>query len=222
MSHSETFKPYCPVRPTEDKMRQQIETDLTQIWNRRSVRHFSSDPIPLDVVEKAIAIASSAPSGAHKQPWTFCLVTNKDLQRSIRVAAEKEECQNYAGRMSDEWLSDLKPLGTNADKPFLEEAPALIVMFKQTYGLKNQERSLHYYVNESVGIAAGFLISALHRAGLSTLTHTPSPMNFLEQLLQRPANEKAYLLLPVGYAHADALVPDLSRKPAEDYLVKYL
>jgi iodotyrosine deiodinase len=213
--------PYAHARLSTEDMQQRSTEDYTLLMQRRSVRQFSSEPIPMDVLRTVLATASSAPSGAHKQPWTFCLVTNPDLRRTIRLAAEKEEHLNYGGRMSDEWLKDLEPLRTNASKPFLEEAPALVVLFKQTYGLQENQRSLHYYVNESVGIAAGFFISSLHRAGLCTLTHTPSPMNFLEKLLHRPPNEKAYLLMPVGYPAADAMVPKLERKGASHYLVDY-
>jgi iodotyrosine deiodinase len=213
--------PYAHVRLSAADMEQQSKSDHTLMMQRRSIRQFSSEPIPIDILRTIIATASSAPSGAHKQPWTFCLVTNPDIKRAIRLAAEKEEQLNYSGRMSDEWLKDLEPLGTNAFKPFLEEAPALVVLFKQAYGLQENQRSLHYYVNESVGIAAGFFISSLHRVGLCTLTHTPSPMNFLEKLLHRPPNEKAYLLMPVGYPAADATVPQLVRKEPAQFLVEY-
>ena len=157
--------------------------------------------------------ASSAPSGAHKQPWSFCAISDKGIKSEIRKAAEEEEYQNYHGRMSDEWLKDLEKFGTDWQKPFLEKAPWLIVMFKKTYDVEaDGSRAKNYYVSESVGIAAGFLITAIHMAGLVTLTHTPSPMNFLEKILDRPANEKAFLLLPVGYPEQDAVVPVLQRK----------
>lgn len=182
---------------------------------RRSVREFSSQPVPKEVIEDLIKTASTAPSGAHKQPWTFCAVSNEELKTKIREAAEEEERVNYSGRMSDEWLRDLAPLGTDEHKPFLEIAPWLIIMFKKAYSMEGDEKRKHYYVNESVGIAAGFLISAIHHAGLVTLTHTPSPMDFLGKLLGRPNNERAFLLLPVGYPSDDAQVPDISRKGLE-------
>lgn len=179
---------------------------------RRSVREFSNKPVPREIINEAIMTASSAPSGAHKQPWMFCVVEDAELKAKIREAAEKEEYENYHGRMSEEWMQDLAPLETDWKKPFLEIAPYLIIVFKKPYELVDGERKLNYYVNESVGIASGFLIAALHQAGLATLTHTPSPMNFLQKILDRPANEKPYLLIPVGYPADDAQVPDLKRK----------
>lgn len=162
---------------------------------RRSVREFSDKPVPMAVIENIIKTASSAPSGAHKQPWIFCVVSSRKIKQQIREAAEKEEFTNYNGRMSEEWLEDLKVFGTDWHKPFLETAPYLIIVFKKAYDFdENGEKSKNYYVNESVGIACGFLISAIHHAGLITLTHTPSPMNFLEKILERPKNERAFLL----------------------------
>jgi iodotyrosine deiodinase len=198
---------------SEDK----ILANSTEFYNwldtRRSVRDFSSKPVSKEVIEKLILSASTAPSGAHKQPWTFCAISNKQLKSKIREAAEKEEQENYDGRMSERWVKDLAPLGTNDNKPFLEEAPWLIVAFKKVYELgENGEKYNNYYVNESVGIACGMLISAIHNAGLVTLTHTPSPMNFLTKVLNRPSNERAFLLLPVGYAQDPAYVPDITRK----------
>ena len=185
------------------------------LWlnQRRSVRHFSDKEVPRQVIENIIRSAGTAPSGAHKQPWKFCAVSNTELKSKIRNAAEEEEKQNYSGRMSERWLKDLAPLGTDSNKEFLEIAPWLIVVFKEVYELsENDEKLTNYYVNESVGIASGMLISAIHNAGLVTLTHTPSPMNFLADVLQRPQNERAFLLLPVGYASENALVPDIHRK----------
>lgn len=179
---------------------------------RRSVREFSSETVPRGVIEDLIKTASTAPSGAHKQPWTFCAVSNAALKTKIREAAEEEERVNYTSRMSDEWLRDLAPLGTDEHKPFLEVAPWLIIMFKKAYTMEEGEKRKNYYVNESVGIAAGFLISAIHKAGLVTLTHTPSPMDFLGKLLNRPANERAFLLLPVGYPAGEAMVPAIERR----------
>ncbi len=183
---------------------------------RRSVRHFSDKPVPIEVIENIIKSASTAPSGANKQPWTFCVIENPEIKKKIRIAAEKEEQKSYNERMSDEWLEDLKHLGTDANKPFLETAPYLIAVFKRQfeYG-ENEEKHKNYYVNESVGLACGFLISAIHNAGLVTLTHTPSPMRFLEKILNRPDNERAFLLLPVGYVAEKSYVPDIQRKTLE-------
>ncbi len=181
--------------------------------SRRSVRHFSDKPVPRELIENLIKAAGTAPSGAHKQPWKFCAVADPGLKTRIREAAEIEEKENYENRMSERWLRDLAPLGTDTNKEFLEIAPWLIVVFKEVYELDDQgARQNNYYVNESVGIACGMLISAIHHAGLMTLTHTPSPMNFLADLLKRPENERAFLLLPVGYAANDALVPDIKRR----------
>lgn len=188
---------------------------------RRTVRHFSSKPIPKTVIENIIKAASTAPSGAHKQPWTFAVISSPDVKREIRIAAEKEEQENYHGRMSEEWLRDLAPLGTDEHKPFLEEAPYLIVVFKKAYDIHPDGKRKNYYVNESIGLAAGFLIAAIHQAGLCSLTHTPSPMNFLEQILERPKNERAVLLLPVGYPADDAMVPDIHRKSLDEVTVWY-
>ena len=174
------------------------------------------------MIESIIRTASSAPSGAHKQPWTFCAVSSQKVKSKIREAAEKEEYENYHGRMSEDWLEDLSIFGTDWNKPFLEIAPWLIVIFKKAYDINpDGTKAKNYYVNESVGIAAGFLISAIHNAGLVTLTHTPSPMNFLQKVLDRPENERAFLLLPVGYPTEDAKVPVLKRKDLADMSVFY-
>ena len=189
---------------------------------RRSVRFFSDQAVPESVMENIIKTAGTAPSGAHKQPWTFCLISDPEIKKKVRIAAEKEEYDNYHGRMSQEWLKDLEPFGTDWHKEFLEIAPYLIVVFKKSYNLESDgTKTKNYYVNESVGIAAGMLISAIHHAGLVTLTHTPSPMNFLAEVLDRPAHEKAFLLLPVGYPAQDATVPDLERKALDQILIKY-
>jgi len=187
---------------------------------RRTVRHFSDAPVDKNIIREAIMAASSAPSGAHKQPWTFCVVSNLDLKRQIRIAAEEEEYENYHGRMSEEWLEDLKPFDTDWKKPFLETVPYLIIIFKKPYDLVNGQKQKNYYVTESVGLAAGFLLVALHQAGLATLTHTPSPMNFLQTILERPKNEKPFLLIPVGYPTSDCQVPKLERK-SEDQVIKW-
>ncbi|MEQ6122884.1 nitroreductase family protein [Pseudotenacibaculum sp. MALMAid0570] len=189
---------------------------------RRSVREFSSRSVPKEIIENLIKSASTAPSGAHKQPWTFCAISNPLLKTQIRKAAEIEEKENYENRMSERWKKDLEPLATDMHKPFLETAPWLIVAFKRVYEF-DEEGNKHnnYYVNESIGIASGMLISAIHNAGLVTLTHTPSPMNFLSKILKRPKNERAYLLLPVGYPKEPAYVPHLKRKSLEKVSVFY-
>lgn len=202
-------------------MRADAAAFLATMQRRRSVRSFAPDPVPLDVVRTAIQAAGTAPSGAHMQPWTFVLVTDPALKRQIREAAEAEERETYEHRMSDEWRAALAPLGTDWHKPFLETAPALIVLFRQDHGVRpDGSRRKHYYVQESCGIALGLLIAALHHAGLATLTHTPSPMAFLARLLARPAHEKPFILLPVGYPAADCEVPELARKPLAEILVE--
>tara|TARA_B100000886_G_scaffold288168_1_gene213007 strand:- start:884 stop:1537 length:654 start_codon:yes stop_codon:yes gene_type:complete len=183
-----------------------------EIKKRRTVRDFSSEKVPIEVVVNAIKSASTAPSGANKQPWHFAVVADVETKKKIRVAAEKEEKAFYDYRASQEWLDDLKPLGTNYKKQFLETAPYLIAVFKKNYDIKNKKQKKNYYVNESVGIASGILLSALHHSGLATLTHTPSPMGFLEKILGRPSNEKAVLLIPVGYASGTAKVPRIEKK----------
>ncbi len=187
---------------------------------RRTVRDFSDKPIPEKVIENLILSASTAPSGAHKQPWTFCVVKNPEIKRQIRLAAEDEEKESYDTRMNDEWLKDLQPMGTDWQKPFLEIAPYLIVVFKRSYEVGNANtKHQNYYVAESCGIACGFLLAAIHNAGLVALTHTPSPMNFLSKILNRPENEKPFLLIPVGYPAEECWVPDLIRKSIEDVCV---
>ncbi len=189
---------------------------------RRSVRQFSDKEIPIEILENIIKTASTAPSGANKQPWTFCVVKSAEIKKEIRLAAEAEERKSYNERMSDVWLEDLKHLGTDANKPFLETAPYLIIVFKRVFEYDAEEKKhQNYYVNESVGLACGFLISAIHNAGLVTLTHTPSPMRFLEKILKRPDNERAFLLLPVGYQAEKVYVPNIKRKPLEDIMKLY-
>lgn len=192
-----------------------------RLAQRRTVRHFSPDPVPIAVLELAIAAASSAPSGAHLQPWTFVLVTDPALKQAIRGAAEQEERENYERRFPDEWLQALAPFGTDWQKEFLDTAPALIVVFTQQYGFDAEGQKVkHYYVQESVGIAVGFLLAALHWSGLATLTHTPSPMGFLREILGRPENERPFLLIPVGYPAPDCQVPNLERKPLVEVLIQ--
>ena len=188
---------------------------------RRTVRDFSSRPIPKQVIENLIMTASTAPSGAHKQPWTFCVVTNSDLKSKIRIAAEKEELELYNNKISDEWREDLRYLGTDENKPFLQIAPALIILFKKSYDIDGDKKRTNYYVQESVGLACGFLLEAIHYCGLVALTHTPSPMNFLIKLLNRPENEKPFLLIPIGYPSENTMVPDLKRKDEKDIIVYY-
>ena len=191
------------------------------IDTRRSVREYSNRPVSKEVIENIIMSASTAPSGAHKQPWTFCAISYPELKTRIREAAEVEERETYAKRMSDRWKADLAPLGTDTNKPFIEDAPWVIVAFKRVYEHEDNTKHNNYYVNESIGIACGMLITAIHNAGLVTLTHTPSPMNFLAKLLNRPPNERAFLLLPVGYAKQPVYVPDLARKDLDEVVVFY-
>lgn len=202
---------------SQEEMRTRSEHFYHWLDKRRTVRDFSDAPVPRDVIENILKAASSAPSGAHKQPWTFCVVTNAALKKQIREAAEKEEYQSYNGRMTEEWLQDLQPLQTGWQKPFLETAPYLIVVFKKAYDvLPNGTKRNNYYVAESVGLACGFLLAAIHHAGLAALTHTPSPMNFLSRILNRPENERPFLLIPVGYPAKETYVPKLKRKSLDE------
>jgi iodotyrosine deiodinase len=213
--------PLAFERLPEAEMRARAEAHFALHDRRRSVRQFSAEPIPLDVVRRAVQTAGTAPSGAHKQPWRFVLVTDQQIKKQIREAAEAEERETYEHRMSDEWRAALAPLGTDAHKPFLEIVPAIIVMFRIDYDLApDGSRGKNYYVQESCGIALGMLIAALHQAGLATLTHTPSPMGFLAKILGRPQNEKTFMLLPVGYPAPDCEVPELARKPLNEILVE--
>ncbi|MGQ0738201.1 MAG: nitroreductase family protein [Bacteroidota bacterium] len=180
---------------------------------RRTVRDFSDKQVPKEVIEKIILAASTAPSGAHKQPWIFCAVSDPAIKKQIRQEAEKEEYESYTGRMPQEWLNDLRPLQTDWRKEFLETAPYLIIVFKRSYEVEEAgHKHQNYYVTESCGIACGFLLTAIHHAGLAALTHTPSPMNFLSAVLKRPENEKPFLLIPVGYPADECWVPELRRK----------
>ncbi len=205
---------------SEEQSLQNSEAFFKFLDSRRSVRDFSDRPVAKELIENLIKSASTAPSGAHKQPWTFCAVSNSELKSKIRVAAEIEEKENYENRMSERWKKDLAPLATDMHKPFLETAPWLIIAFKKVYEFdETGAKHNNYYVNESIGISCGMLISAIHDAGLVTLTHTPSPMNFLSKILDRPKNERAFLLLPVGYPKDPAYVPDLKRKELEDVAI---
>ena len=218
--------PHIPLRftrYTDAEMLARAKAFHAEMDRRRSIRAFSDEPVPLAVIEEVVRAAGTAPSGAHKQPWTFCVVGDPAIKSRIRAAAEEEERVNYNGRMSDEWLADLKPFATDRQKPFLETAPWLVVVFKRAYELEPDGRKhQNYYVSESVGIATGMLLAAAHHAGLATLTHTPSPMNFLSAVLGRPANERPFLLIPMGFPAPDCRVPDLLRKPLEEVLVPYL
>ncbi len=184
---------------------------------RRTVRDFSGDEIDLEIIKNCIKAAASAPSGANKQPWHFVLVKDKEIKRRIRIAAEKEEAEFYSSRAPEEWLEALEPFGTNPQKPFLEEAPYLIVIFEKKHGIDEKgNKEKYYYTKESVGIATGMLITALHYSGLATLTHTPSPMNFLNSILKRPTNEKPFLILVIGKPKEDAKVPNIGKKKFEE------
>jgi iodotyrosine deiodinase len=207
---------------TDAEMLERSKSFYDFMDNRRSVREFSDRAIPRKVIENLIQTASTAPSGAHKQPWTFCVVSNPQVKKQIRVAAEQEELESYKSRMSSDWLEDLKPLGTDWHKPFLETAPYLIIVFRRIYEFSaDGKKKNNYYVQESVGLATGFLLAAIHNAGLVALTHTPSPMNFISKILNRPENEKPFLLIPVGYPAEECWVPDIKRKELEDVSVFY-
>lgn len=217
MSQTQNFIPYRKKTYELQEMLERSTSYYNWLNERRSLRTFSDKAIDQKVIENIILSASTAPSGAHKQPWTFCAVGDAQLKSEIKKAAEEEEYTNYNGRMTDDWLKDLEPFATDWHKPFLEIAPWLIIVFKKTYDLDEEGNKLkNYYVNESVGLATGFLLTAIHNAGLVALTHTPSPLNFLQKILKRPENEKPYLLIPVGYPTKDASVPDLQRKPLSE------
>lgn len=207
---------------TDEEMLERSKSFYDFMDNRRSVREFSDRAVPLEVIENLIKSASTAPSGAHKQPWTFCVVSNTEVKKQIRIAAEQEELESYESRMSSDWLEDLKSLGTDWHKPFLETAPYLIIVFRRIYefGADGKKKN-NYYVQESVGLACGFLLAAIHHAGLVSLTHTPSPMNFISKILNRPDNEKPFLLIPVGYPAEECWVPDIKRKELEEVCVFY-
>lgn len=218
----ENWITYKGIQLTSEQSETASKIYYEQMNLRRSVRTFSDKPVSKTIIENIIKTAATAPSGAHKQPWTFCAVSDTALKQQIRLAAEEEEYENYHGRMSEEWLKDLEIFDTNWHKPFLEVAPWLIVVFKKAFDWDEKgEKRKNYYVNESVGIACGLLIAAIHEAGLVTLTHTPSPMNFLQKILHRPDNERPFLLLPVGYPAEGVKVPDLKRKTIEEISVWY-
>lgn len=209
-----SFVPLVFERLTPHESHARAVEFYQQMNARRTTRHFSTEPVPGEWIEQAIRTAGTAPSGAHQQPWTFVAVSDPAIKAQIRQAAEEEEQTFYCERATPEWLEALAPLGTDAHKPHLTDAPWVVVLFRQSHGLSaDGEKRTFYYTQESCGIAAGFFIAAIHHMGLVTLTHTPSPMGFLGTLLERPANEKAMLVLPVGYPAPDAKVPDLERKP---------
>lgn len=213
MNQTDQFIPLDHRAYPKEDMQRRAADFYADLRRRRTVRDFSERPVPREVIENCLRAAGTAPSGANQQPWRFVVVGKPEIKRQIRQAAEAEERAFYGGRASEEWLEALAPLGTDADKPFLETAPYLIVIFAQNYGLAPDGSKIkHYYVTESVGIATGLLITAIHRAGLVSLTHTPSPMGFLSQILDRPANERAFLILVVGYPAEGAQVPDIRRK----------
>ena len=214
------FAPFALPPPDPAEQLQRVADFHSQMVTRRTVRDFSSQPYPVELIEKAIATATTAPSGANQQPWRFVIVSDPELKRQIRIAAEAEERENYENRFPQEWLDALTPFGTDWQKPFLEICPYIIVVFRIDYGLDGDRKIKHYYVQESVGIATGFLLAALHLAGLATLTHTPSPMGFLGQILGRPANERPFLLIPVGYPAPDAKVPVLTKKALDEVMIR--
>jgi nitroreductase len=216
------FIKYQNSNYTDEEMLKRSKELLELMISRRSVRDISNRQIDLEVIENLVKIAASAPSGANKQPWTFCIVKDPEVKKQIREAAEKEEYESYKNRMSEEWLEDLKPLQTDWHKPFLEKAPYLIVVFKHIFDTDEEgNKRNNYYVNESVGLACGFLLAAIHYAGLVSLTHTPNPMNFLTRILKRPENERPFLLIPVGYPEEDTYVPKIERKSSEEVISVY-
>ena len=214
MNTSHDVVAYRPERVVPDETLRRLRADYEVAQARRTVRMFSSAPVPREAIEEAIRIAGTAPSGAHRQPWHFVAIPDADRKAALRVRVEQAEQEFYSTRIPDDWRQALAPLGTDAIKPHLTDAPWVLVVFREDYSFDaNGDRQKNYYMTESVGIAVGFLIQALHRAGLATLTHTPAPMTFLRELCQRPENEKPFLLMPVGYPAEDATVPNLTRKP---------
>lgn len=206
----------------EEEMLERSRRFYEEMDRRRTVREFADRELPVEVLHQAILTAGTAPSGAHKQPWRFVLVGDPRVKQEIRRAAEREEKENYSGRMPPAWIEDLEPLGTDWHKPFLTTCPRLIVVFAENYGVeKDGGKRKNYYVQESVGIAVGMLLAALHHAGVATLTHTPSPMAFLQKILRRPPNERAYMLIACGYPAEGCQVPDLKRKSLEEILTEF-
>lgn len=210
--------PYSVPRLTPSARLAAVRQFIDAIRTRRSCRHFSNEPVPRELIESCVAAANLAPSGANRQPWRFVAVDDPAIKRDIRAAAEAEERENYEHRFPDPWLEALEPLGTGPDKPYLEIAPWLVAVFCVNWDVIDGQKRKNYYVPESVGLAAGFFLIACHLAGLATLTHTPSPMTFLRDILGRPENERPYLLIPVGHPSDDCRVPDLTRKPVGEVL----
>lgn len=215
------FVPYRPIVLDPLTSLAQVKAFREHMDGRRTVRDFDPErPVSREVMEEILTVAGSAPSGAHKQPWTFVAIESAELKQQIRAACEQQEKEFYESRITDEWRADLEPLGTDFVKEHITDAPWVVVLFAQRYGVDaDGQKHKHYYVPESVGIAAGFFLAAVRQAGLGSLTHTPSPMGFLREILGRPENEEAFLLLPVGYAAADCKVPDLERKPLDEFVV---
>jgi nitroreductase len=210
------FVPYRPPRRSDADVVERARRWYAELDGRRSVRAFSPDPVPREAIELAIRTASTAPSGAHHQPWRFVAVADPTIRHRIPEAAEAEERESYGGRMPDEWLRELAPLGTDWHKAYLDVAPWIVVLFEETHGFHADGRPRkHYYVRESVGIACGMFLTAIHHMGLAALTHTPSPMGFLNEVLGRPANERPFVVMPVGHPAPDCVVPDLRRKPLD-------
>ena len=221
-SSEHDFIPYHIEAFSDEEMLDRSKSFYEQMNDRRTIRHFSDKAVDIKVIENIVRTASTAPSGAHKQPWTFCVVSDPELRKQIRKLAEEEEYRNYHGRMPDEWMEDLEPFDTDWNKPFIETAAYVIVVFKQAFGLNEEgNKKNNYYVNESVGIATGFLLAAIHNAGLFALTHTPSPMNFLAKVLDRPENERPFLLIPVGHPVEECTIPDLERKGLDKVMITY-
>ena len=218
MNHK--YEGFLPLEFEEYQPKEMIQRAVAfqqMMSRRRSVRFMSSRPVPKECIESAVRTAASAPSGANQQPWHFVIVEDPQLKRTLREAAEIEERENYSHRFPERWLTTLSPLGVDWEKPFLEDAPVLIVVFKEAHGIDaHGSKVKRYYANESVGIACGFLIAALHNMGLTTLTYTPNPMGFLSRILDRPPNERPYMVLPIGYPADDALVPDIRRKELDE------
>ena len=222
MGSSYKFIPYSKETYSDAEMQKRSKEFYEWANKRRTVRDFSSKEIPQEVIDNILLTANTAPSGANKQPWTFCVVTDSEIKKKIRIEAEKEEKTSYENRMNEEWLEDLMAIGTDWQKPFLEIAPALIIVFKRSFeAMSDGKKRQNYYVTESVGLACGFLLLAIHHAGLVALTHTPSPMNFLAKILNRPENEKPFLLIPIGYPAENTTVPDIQRKKLTEIKVKY-
>lgn len=222
MKDQHEFVPYERDLYNKEEMIERSASFYAWADTRRSVRDFSDTPVPKEVMENLIMTGSTAPSGAHKQPWTFCLISNAELKSKLRELAEEEERKSYEGRMSEQWLKDLEPLGTDAVKEFIDIAPWIVVIMKRAYETGPEGEKLNnYYVSESVGLAAGFFLLAVHHAGLVALTHTPSPMNFIAKALDRPDNERPFLLIPVGYPAEGVRVPDLKRKEKAEVIEYY-